>query len=402
MSVSGERLHALDAVRGGALLLGVFFHATMSFMEPRIWVVGDSATSEPLTATFFVLHIFRMTVFFVIAGFFARMLLERRGLGGFVADRARRIALPFAVFWPLVLTCIIAVLIWSAAHANGGTLPADAPPPPPLTWQTLPLTHLWFLYALILLYAAALVLRGLFKLIDRNDAAGRGLDAFVRFLVSSPAGAVMLGLPLFIVLMMKSDWMMWFGVPTPDVGLVPNLAAITAFGTAFGFGWLLNRQIDAMRAWEKSWALNLALAIALTAFCLWRGGATPEFTPAPMGWEKVSFAIAYVLAIWTWTFGLIGAALRFLSKPNSAIRYVSDASYWVYIMHIPAVMVGQMLVIDLPLAAEAKYALIVAGTLALGFASYQLLVRGSFIGAMLNGKKPGKRTHGAPVLAAAE
>ena len=36
---------------------------------------------------FYVLHIFRMTVFFVLAGFFARMLLERRGVGGFIANR---------------------------------------------------------------------------------------------------------------------------------------------------------------------------------------------------------------------------------------------------------------------------------------------------------------------------
>jgi hypothetical protein len=199
---------------------------------------------------------------------------------------------------------------------------------------------------------------------------------------------------------MKGDWMMWFGVPTPDVGLTPNPAAIAAFGVAFGFGWLLHRQIDAMRAWEKSWALNLALAVTFTAVCLWLGGAAPEFTPAPMGWAKVSFAIAYVLAIWTWTFGLIGAALRFLSKPNSAIRYLSDASYWIYIMHIPTVMVGQVLVIDLAWPAEAKYALIVAGALLLGFASYQLLVRHSFIGAMLNGKKPAQLMRGAPALAA--
>src|SRR5262249_7242425 len=94
----GERLHALDAVRGGAWLMGVLFHAAMSFMEPRFWIIGDSATDPALNVVFFVLHMFRMTLFFVIAGFFARMLFHRRGLGGFVRDRAKRIAAPLAIF----------------------------------------------------------------------------------------------------------------------------------------------------------------------------------------------------------------------------------------------------------------------------------------------------------------
>jgi uncharacterized membrane protein len=39
-----DRLHALDAVRGFALLLGVAFHAALSFMPgwpPGIWALAD-------------------------------------------------------------------------------------------------------------------------------------------------------------------------------------------------------------------------------------------------------------------------------------------------------------------------------------------------------------------------
>ncbi len=40
--------------------------------------------------------------------------------------------------------------------------------------QTFPLTHLWFLYTLILFYVAALTLRGLVVLIDRSGACAPG------------------------------------------------------------------------------------------------------------------------------------------------------------------------------------------------------------------------------------
>ena len=39
-----ERLHALDAVRGFALLLGIVLHATLSFLPTpsRVWIIQDS------------------------------------------------------------------------------------------------------------------------------------------------------------------------------------------------------------------------------------------------------------------------------------------------------------------------------------------------------------------------
>jgi uncharacterized membrane protein YeiB len=43
-SPTPERLHALDAVRGFALLLGIIFHATVSLVpsSAKIWIVADS------------------------------------------------------------------------------------------------------------------------------------------------------------------------------------------------------------------------------------------------------------------------------------------------------------------------------------------------------------------------
>jgi hypothetical protein len=66
----------LDAVRGFALLLGVAFHAALSFMPgwpPGIWAMNDNSPSQFLSDAAFVTHIFRMSLFFFIAGFFARL-----------------------------------------------------------------------------------------------------------------------------------------------------------------------------------------------------------------------------------------------------------------------------------------------------------------------------------------
>ena len=64
-----ERLHALDAVRGGALLLGIVVHLSMSFWPIPLWPIRDNDPSGVLLTSFGVIHIFRMSLFFVIAGY---------------------------------------------------------------------------------------------------------------------------------------------------------------------------------------------------------------------------------------------------------------------------------------------------------------------------------------------
>jgi glucan biosynthesis protein C len=379
-----ERLHALDAVRAGALLLGVAFHASLSFLPgPQIWVVRDAESSGVLDF-FFVAHIFRMTAFFLIAGFFGRMLIERRGTAGFVRNRLGRIALPLLAFWPVAMVGIVACLIWGSIVMNGGTPPTNAPPPPPMTAATFPLTHLWFLYMLLWLYAGALALRALGRLVDRE---GRMVDGAMRLLTATPFGAVVLAAPLAVALAWQPGWFAWGGIPTPDKGFVPGATALIGFGTAFGFGWLLHRQPDLLGNLRRWYPVHLVAALALTGACLWQLGTSSYMTPMADGAAKTAFAATYALAVWSWTLGVTGAALRFLTRERPAVRYVADASYWIYLVHLPVVMALQVLVYPVQAPALVKMPLVVGGAFLILLASYHLLVRHSWLGKWLNGRK---------------
>jgi peptidoglycan/LPS O-acetylase OafA/YrhL len=396
-----ERLHALDAVRGFALIAGILFHATMSFLpSPRgipMWIVTDNHPSVALALTFHVLHIFRMATFFLIAGFFAHMMVERRGVGGFVRDRAKRIALPLLVAWPLVFGSIVAVTIWAYLSQPHAGPPPAAPTYP--GFPAFPLTHLWFLYVLIWLYAATLVLRALVGAFDRAGRVGPAIDRVVKALVDNPAGFVVLAAPTALILVLDPTWLSWAGVPTPDSSLLPNAQAAVAFFTAFGFGWLVRRQTGLLQVWRRRWPVNLALGVALTAIeIVAAGGFLPNITPLPLGPAKIIVAAGYAMAIWTWTFGLIGAALRFLDGHSPLRRYIADASYWLYIVHLPLVMALQVVVSRLAWPWELKYAVILGVAFPLMFASYELLVRHTFIGSILNGRRyPWRAPRPAPL-----
>ena len=98
-----QRWHGLDAVRGLALVSGVVLHSAMAFLPgPQMWLVDDVNHSTALSVAFFTIHMARMTVFFVLAGFFARLVFHRVGAVQFLRNRAMRIAVPLVLFWPVI------------------------------------------------------------------------------------------------------------------------------------------------------------------------------------------------------------------------------------------------------------------------------------------------------------
>jgi glucan biosynthesis protein C len=388
-----DRLHGLDAVRGYALMLGVVFHATMSFLPGQsVWLVSDTERTPLLGGLFFVSHIFRMTTFFLIAGFFAHMTFHKRGPKAWIIDRLKRIGLPLVIFWPIIIASILLAAGY-AVYVATGTFPTKPPPSPASQPGDFPLTHLWFLYVLLLLYAATLAVRGLVARFDRSGDFRRRVDSAVAALVRSPLSPAVLAIPAAAVLVATPTWLPWFGIPTPDTNIVPNLPAWTQFFTAFGFGWVLHRQPALLETWTRRWALNLAVAVALTAGMLAWMGLTPVTDPPKPGAEHLVLACGYALCIWTWTFGVIGAALRFLSGESPARRYIADSSYWIYIVHLPLVIVLQAAVSRLDWPWELKFTVVLGVGFAIMFATYELLVRHTFIGGVLNGRRiPWKRS----------
>ena len=387
MSASSQdtRLHALDAVRGLALLLGVVLHTAMSYLPgfDVMWPLADRSPSVALGHLFFVIHVFRMTLFFVLAGFFARMLFHRRGVRAFIRDRATRIVLPLVVGWVVLFPMIAATMVWGAAPGRTLTRPPATEMPP----LPFPLTHLWFLYVLLLLYAATLVVRqGVIERVDRGGAFRRRLDGLVRGL-ASPVGPLVLAVPLALSLLAVGSWHSEGGIPTPDNSLIPNLPAITAFGTAFAFGWLLQRQLRLLQSLQRWWAVQLAVAIGLTVAC--RAMTGPPRIEAEQTSAIPLYLACYTVATWSWTFGLIGAALRFCSSESPVRRYLADASYWVYLAHLPVVFFLQALVSQQPWHWALKFPLVLVASLAFLFATYQLFVRRTFIGVVLSGRRHG-------------
>ena len=389
-NADNSRLDYLDATRAFALVLGIVFHASLSFMPVFLgWAVQDISTTPLVTIFMTVSHSFRMEAFFLLAGFFSHLTFHRKSVGEFVRSRALRIGVPFVVGWFILHPLVISGWIMGSASLRGdvdvwaGLLGAFQ------TLSTLPAgifagSHLWFLYYLAMITVLVLTIRGLLTATGSWQVTlVRRADAFVAWLASSPVSPVILAFPTAAALWFMRLW----GMDTPAQSLLPHLPSLAIYGSFFVLGWMLGRQRELISRFARLTLLRWILAgLGITAILLLgeieRDPGHPHYLAA-----HVAYGVSYTLTMWSLVFLTIGVFKKLCPRPNAFVRYVADSSYWMYMVHLPIVVWLQVAVAELPLHWSLKLAFISTITIALSLFTYDLFVRSTFIGWVLNGRR---------------
>ena len=73
--------------------------------------------------------------------------------------------------------------------------------------------------------------------------------------------------------------------------------------------------------------------------------------------------------------GLLGLAKRYLTADGAALRYLRESSLPIYILHSPAIVLVGYWVIQLDAGIPEKFALTLAGSVALALLTYHFAVR---------------------------
>ena len=379
-TAASTRLDFLDAARAFALLLGIVFHAGLSFVPVFIgWAVMDISTS-PVVSTFtLVSHSFRMPLFFLLAGFFGHMVFHRRGTGPFILSRLKRIALPFAAGWFLLYP-----LIASGWVIGGQSLAGDVDIVAGLSAGFVRLaelpgglwvgTPLWFLYYLLRLLARVTRLHG---------PLTRGIDRAMARLAGSWIAWPVLAIPVAGCLWFMSHW----GLDTPDRSLVPHIPVLLLYGGFFSFGWVLHRLDGGIERFARVSVGGVVLAIAAIVSAVVLSELQHNPGNPNLRFAHVGFVVSYALMMWSLVALTLGLARRLLDRPSATVRYLSDASYWLYLVHLPLVVWFQVAVAEWPLHWSLKLVLVFLVTVGVSLLAYDLFVRSTWLGAMLNGRR---------------
>jgi len=379
-SAEHSRFYSLDAVRSGMMLLGIFYHASSLYY----YIFGrglvtkafrDAQTSHALLYIDRGLHIFRMPVFFVVAGFFGALLYARRGSRGLIASRTRRVLVPLIVAWILLVPAISRGVLFAAAAGSPQPLAPVFRLVASGQFYERSLFHLWFLYHLMILYTMALAAVWVSRQTgQRLRVKARSL---FRRIVQSPWRPLLLALPTVLILeaMPRGDI-------TRDLAFTPDVRILFAYSLFFAFGWLLFASSDLLPGFARNAPRNVAAAVLLFPVFLAVYGRGPQGSLAHFLTSSTD-----ALITWLCVFGLIGLAVQYLNRPHPTIRYVSDASYWCYLVHYPIViwLAGALSVVQM--AGVLKVLVNLLATSGILLITYRFWVRPTFIGEWLNGRR---------------
>ena len=380
-----QRLHAMDGLRAAMMLLGLVLHAAISYGAVNYgaaWPYQDLSTNPLLDAIVFYIHLFRMPVFYVMAGFFAAMLYERRGAAGFARHRAVRILVPFVVGWivlyPLISTGFLFANVAKAATLGGGLKLVIGMLITGAVYSDST-AHLWFLYYLLIFYLVALVAVPALHRLPEAWRAG-ALNLFAR-LMRSRWRALVFAVPTALTLCLSR----WGAIDT-STSFVPDFRGLLAYLVFFVFGWLLflrRALLPTMTRHAWTQVLLATVIVPVNMYAVGRLYGSPQRDTAMFALIVVTGA----LITWLFIFGITGLFLRYLDRKIPLVRYFVDASYWLYLIHLPFTIwvPGLLSHQDWPALLKALAVLVLSAPIWL--ASYHFLVRGTWIGVVLNGRR---------------
>jgi glucans biosynthesis protein C len=382
-SLMHGRVHALDNLRASMMWLGIVLHVAVNHLSSQTLLpFKDREVSGFADAILFFIHTFRMPVFFMLSGFLAAMMVGTRGYQAMLRNRLRRIALPMAIFWPIIFVAtVVLVLMFRHMMSSGefGLSMADAPKPDPHR-PPVNTMHMWFIYYLFWFCMLAGAVCAFEKFIP--ESVKSALRSLFDGLARHWWGFALLAIPMALV---ASGYRA--GLLAPNGSFIPNFNELVHNGMFFAYGWAVYRLREellekyAKHCWKFA-AGGLVFymgAGALFQLFLKDAAAIPHIEPVT--------AYVYGSASWLWSIALIGLFVRYLPTQNRLLRYLSDSSYWVFMVHMMCTIGFGILLYNAPLGALAKMGINILATTATCLATYQLFVRHTWVGVLLNGKR---------------
>ena len=385
--VDDRRYYALDALRGAMMMLGIVLHgATFYLAVPPIAmpIPTDRNNSYLFDLIFHFIHSFRMPTFFVLAGFFTALLVEKRGVWGTYKNRSARVLAPLLAGAVTVLPLAGLFMMDFMLSVRFGThdiLPdltsvrllgremyeAGVPVNQPA------LAHLWFLYYLCYFYLLIPVCQFLV-------ARSLTIEPGVRRLLASPVSLLFLGLYTAVTL-----WPFGGGqVHEGFIFLKPHLPSLIYYGSFFAFGYVFHFYRDFLQSFVRYVAWCAALALVLFPLSLY--ATYLDHAAASFG-SHLAAVVVHGLCTWTLIALSIGSALRFFDYESPWTLYTSQSSYWVFLVHLPVVCFAGWWMVQYDLPAGLKFLCVTAFTTMVCFLTYHHWVQKTWISDFLNGRR---------------
>ena len=377
-----ERIHSLDSLRAIMMLLGLVLHSALTY---NVTVYGDAwSLKDPQSKSLFcdyivlLIHSFRMPLFFLVAGFFGAMLFYEKQPFKMIKNRISKIVYPFILFLFLLYPLIVFAFGYTKAvfslKQNSLSFALESF----LNSTTfLPQTtfHLWFLYYLIFITVTSVLLGLLFK---KTKRLTRWITKYFSFIIQNPIIRIL----FFSILTFLILTILGVSMVDASVSFIPELNPFVFFLFFYLVGWMLFKSKLLLESLSNyAWTSTIAAIIITTI----QGLLIKKMDLEPNSNYWILILLSSI-TVWLFTFGITGLFFRYCNNYSSRMRYISDASYWVYLIHLPLTAIIPSFIWKFPFPAIVKFLIVLSLTTFICFVSYHYCVRNTFIGKFLNGK----------------
>ena len=412
-------MHYMDTLRATAMFLGLVIHAGVVFAQ---WTIDPLRVhDEPSMFLHYIMeliHVFRMELFFLVAGFFSVLIVQKRGLNYYVKNRVTRILIPFIICIVLLQPLAAAGFYLDITGSNGSLLAQY------ITYLTNPsyifrepnpignwFWHFWFIHLLIYFIACFAI----FSFIIGKLNIRVKFSSFLMNAVGGRFGVFILTFMTYPILIFSPPW-----ADVPRLGT--SIDILLYYGLFFAFGALFfnhQKSLEQIKVSVKYHVIPflLALLILIPLIDELRLKTQPEmllqdwalfetvearsgllgnfpFLQNPFNFSSINASSEWHLmcllrAYTTWCAILFLILLfkKFLSKQTALGRYFADSSYFIYLLHFPIQLSFSYYLRDRIESALLCFSICLIGSVVICILLYHLTCRGTVIGTLLSGRR---------------
>ena len=190
-----------------------------------------------------------------------------------------------------------------------------------------------------------------------------------------------------IPLTMVPQWFMSARGAIPNFGpdnfisIIPMPYIPIYYGIFFFVGAFYYDCDDSDAKVGRQWIITMPVALLVIFPITLTLGFSTNFLGA---YRQPTLLALKAMYAWLMVFSLIGISRELISRENRVWRYLADVAYWLYLVHLPLLLLMQEMVRTWDLPAVIKFGLICFAVTGILLLIHQFFLRYTFVGTVLN------------------
>lgn len=345
------------------MLLGIPLHVAFAYTAIEYqWLIKDADHSPFVDMGLYFLRVFRMPLFFIISGFFAHYVM-RKNSSTFLVERFKRLFIPLMILFILIICPMRVIWLFGEVISRPEAFKFEVFKDfvvqnffvsttsrlnIPASWG-----HLWFLLYLFLFSLASYYL------------------SFLNPKIKSirPNVLVLMVLTFLSYFLMEGTW-----VDLP-FGIIPKISLFFYYGLFYYYGWnsLRHLQNDQSHSFRLSCSILIIGLIAGMARAYFEVNSQLDLSSTTLP-RVFLFAIGTV-ATWFISLGLIYTMKELVQKERRTMTFFVRASYSIYLIHLPIIVILQLLFFQINAHWSLKIFFLSVLTLSISSLIYRFLIQ---------------------------